>query len=206
MRLRNLAALAALHVALAACAETPRTVGHFEAAAQAPTLPPIGKLCDTWFGDCLSYYHLFSSEAFGTGGLTEHLLELKRRAGDYETMESQGFHLLGTPARVFAEMKRDERETIQKFVAQWLAAYASDGEAYLAMAAVALEHALDEYCTEFPFLAIIQRKRELGLKVESQWIEGYMERLGGSEGLVAPGYENAGESLLQYAPCDGGQL
>ena len=88
MRLRTLAAaLAALHVALAGCAEAPRTVGHVGAAAQVPTVPPIGDLCETHFGDCLLYYHLFSSEAFGSGGLTEHLLELKRREEKYETQE-----------------------------------------------------------------------------------------------------------------------
>ncbi len=232
MRLRNLAALAALHMALAACAETPRTVGHVEAAAQGPTLPPIGELCLEDEGDtCLEYYHLFSSEAFGTGGLTEHLLELKRWEEKYETQERlyrQGDTILqviysmvphgGTPKDA-AEWTRHERETIQEFVAQWLVAYPSDREAYLAMAAAALEHALNEYCSELPQRAIRQREIEreiaLGLRTSSggsilaKTLEGggpgsYVDV---GLGLVAPGYENASESLLQYAPCDpyGGQ-
>lgn len=119
----------------------------------------------------------------------------------------------------FAEWTRHERETIQEFVAQWLVAYPSDREAYLALAALALEHALDEYCSELPQRAIRQREIErqiaLGLRTSSggsilaKTLEGgggdrYVEV---SQGLVAPGYGNAGESLLQYAPCDpyGGQ-
>ncbi|MCY3810129.1 MAG: hypothetical protein OXG58_12020 [Gemmatimonadetes bacterium] len=105
-------------------------------------------------------------------------------------------------------------------MAQWLVAYPSDREAYLALAAVTLEHALDEYCSEFPQRA--RRQQE----IERQIAMGLRTRNGGSilaktleggggdpyvdvgQGLVAPGYENAGESLLHYAPCDpyGGRL
>ena len=123
----------------------------------------------------------------------------------------------GTP-KDYAEMMRHERETIQEFVAQWLAMYASDRKAYLALAAAALGHALQEYCDELPHRA--SNKRE----IERQIAIGHRTSTGGSrlaktleggrgdpyvevdQGLVAPRYENADERLLQYVPCDRGQL
>ena len=238
MRLRALAAaLAASPLALASCAETAQRGQQVTAAAGTP---PIEERCRA---GCLSTYYLFSSEAFGTGGLAELYRRSEEDESFYRGLEIDDpgrclIHasLIGggstcTTAADFADSVKNSREWLQEFVAGWLAAYPTAKEAYLAIAAAALEHTWERYCNDLPIRALeaervgetwyemadrlgpeaADRAQQAGELLpdpdyERERLAQQFEGEGGHAlPLIAPGYENSGEPLLTAMSCEGGE-
>lgn len=231
MRTRTLlAALAALPL-LSGCetAETARTVGHIVAAAEKP---PIEDLCGGG-ESCLRTYYRFSSEAFGTGGLTAHyrgLEQSERSHRDKERAQLQRIVAISqnrwfdkcavrhpegwciaterslrednarwraAEYRERAEGVKSRREALQRYVAGWLAAYPTEREAYLAVAAAALGRVRERYCSDLPLRALDAERggetwREMADRLGREAAD-RAEQAG--ELLPDPGYETAGEWL-----------
>ena len=238
MRLRNLAALAAVHVALGGCAETTQRGQRIVSAAERP---PIEELCEG--RGCLADYYMFSSEAFGTGELAEYYISSEEEEKLFWSLNQK--HCRYHPPKIAkhicprgihvtygrgAEDVKNRREAYKEFVAGWLATYPSEKEAYLAIAAAALDRAWERYCNDIPLRALdAARVGEtqtrtwdgknppdapdvayhpfgLGLDispsapVERERLARRIER-----SRIASGYENAGESLLTVMSCEGSE-
>ena len=237
MRLRNLAALAAVHVVLGGCAETSQHGRHVVSAAERP---PIEDLCEG--RGCLADYYMFSSEAFGTGGLAEYYISSEEEEKHFRSLNQK--HCRYHPPKIAkhicpggihfvygkrAESVKNRREAYKEFVAGWLATYPSEKEAYLAIAAAALDRAWERYCSDIPLRSLNASRvgktqtqtwdeknppdtyfggmphvlpAPLARDHLARWMEG-----GGSydsPARVAPGYENASESLMTVMSCDEG--
>ena len=257
MGTRLLAALPLAVLALPGCetAETARNVGGAVAADKEP--PPVEDLCGDHGAHCLSWYYWFSSEASGAGwlagrykSLEEDERRLRERAAEArkvqfdedhrELVARYGFELYWQAVEYEeeAEGRRRKAEALREFVAGWLAAYSSEKEAYLAVAAAALDRAWGMYCRDVPLRALeaervgetwyevadrlgteaANRAAQAGeLLPETDYLrEALAHRIEGGErpwgkpglyeepALVAPGYENAGETLLSAMSCEGG--
>ena len=195
MRLRALAAaLAAVPLALAGCAETAR---HAPQTVVTDPRPPIEELCSDGH-HCLSRYYMFSSEAFGTGGLAEYYRRLESDERFYRSENPERCRIHGSMigggyiCKTFgeaAESAKNQREALQDFVARWLAAYPSAREGYLALAAAALDRAWEVYCSDLPLRALdAERDAE---RVGETWYE-MADRLGPE---AADRAQRAGELL-----------
>ena len=255
MGTRLLAALPLAVLALPGC-ETAENVRGAVAADKEP--PPVEDWCGDHGAYCLSMYYYYSAEAFGAGGLAEsyrrseedervyrqQAAEEWKRPVDEDWQEVADRHGLDVRWRAAeyeerAEGERRKAEALREFVAGWLAAYPSEKEAYLAVAAAALDRAWGMYCRDVPLRALeAERGGEtwhevvdrLGTEAADRAAqagellpdpdykrEDFASQIEGGERVsmggasngyseparVAPGYENAGETLLSAMSCEG---